>query len=283
MFEHLLQSNANLQLSLDSYSGQTPVHTPSHKLFNEKFHLIPREKRSWTLLKILTVFTDTSGASHKSVMTWRNPQTQHWKADVEFVQGSPQVAVLATVVRAFEISEEINLVTDSAYIAGIVSRAEQAVLKDIENEHLFREIKTDNGPVYVYKEFLEFFQQWGVVHKTGIPHSPTGQEKTYLPLDLVMSPIQVVILLMLNSLKAAWIMPQPRQNMWVTLAQTFQQENICLSTAAARDSMSTCLVGIPLQAREYPASFDTHMPNQVPECKSRSKDCLICLTIIIRD
>ncbi|NXP43360.1 POK18 protein, partial [Leiothrix lutea] len=139
MFEHLLQSNASLQLSLDSYRGQISVHAPSHKLLNEEFHLIPREKRSRRPLKALTVFTDASGASHKSVMTWRNPQTQRWEADVEFVEGSPQVAELAAVVRAFEkFSEPINLVTDSAYVAGVVSRAEQAVLKEIENEHLFR-------------------------------------------------------------------------------------------------------------------------------------------------
>ncbi|RMB94011.1 hypothetical protein DUI87_29599 [Hirundo rustica rustica] len=139
MFEHLLHSNASLQLSLDSYRGQISVHAPSHKLLNEEFYLIPREKRSWRPLKALTVFTDTSGASHKSVMTWRNPQTQRWEADVEFVEGSPQVAELAAVVRAFEkFSEPINLVTNSAYVAGVVSRAEQAVLKEIDNEHLFR-------------------------------------------------------------------------------------------------------------------------------------------------
>ncbi|RMC20097.1 hypothetical protein DUI87_00973 [Hirundo rustica rustica] len=139
MFECLLQGNANLQLSLDSYSGQISVHAPSRKLFNEEFHLIPREKRSRRPLKALTVFTDTSGASHKSVMTWRNPQTQHWEADVEFVEVSPQVAELAAVVRAFEkFLEPINLVTDSAYVVGVVSRAEQAVLKDIENERLFK-------------------------------------------------------------------------------------------------------------------------------------------------
>ncbi|RMC20788.1 hypothetical protein DUI87_01640 [Hirundo rustica rustica] len=311
IFEHLLQSNASLQLSLDSYRGQISVHAPSHKLINEEFHLIPREKRSRRPLKALTVFTDASGASHKSVMTWKNPQTQRWEADVEFVEGSPQVAELAAVVRAFEkFSEPINLVTDSAYVAGVVSRAEQAVLKEIDNEHLFRllskliylishrehpfyvmhvrshtdlpgeiaegnrqadslaapvenarlpdifqqaklshqqyhqnvpglirqfqltrsqaraivatcpncqvqampsmgmgvnprglgscegkktehakkhlvqafsvlgipkEIKTDNGPAYTSKGFLEFVQQWGVEHKTGIPHSPTGQ------------------------------------------------------------------------------------------------------------
>ncbi|RMB92455.1 hypothetical protein DUI87_31097 [Hirundo rustica rustica] len=263
--------------------------------------------RSQRPLKALPVFTDASGASHKSVMTWRNPQTQRWEADVEFVEGSPQVAELAAVVRAFEkFPKPINLVTDSAYVAGVVSRVEQAVLKEIDNEHLLRllskliylishrehpfyvmlvrshtdfpgeiaegnrqadslaapvenarlrdifqeaklshhqyhqnvpglirqfqltrsqaraivascpncqiqampsmgtvyayahagkktervkkhlvqaflvlgipkEIKTDNGPAYTSKEFQEFVQQWGVEHKTGIPHSPTGQ------------------------------------------------------------------------------------------------------------
>ncbi|KAF4804440.1 hypothetical protein TURU_007908 [Turdus rufiventris] len=44
IFEHLLQSNASLQLSLYSYSGQISVHALSHKLFNEEFHLIPHEE-----------------------------------------------------------------------------------------------------------------------------------------------------------------------------------------------------------------------------------------------
>ncbi|NXC91806.1 POK18 protein, partial [Cercotrichas coryphoeus] len=38
-----------------------------------------------------------------------------------------------------------------------------------------REIKTDNAPAYASKEFLEFVQQWGAEHKTGIPQCPTGQ------------------------------------------------------------------------------------------------------------
>ncbi|XP_058276287.1 uncharacterized protein LOC120752461 [Hirundo rustica] len=90
-------------------------------------------------------------------------------------------------------------------------------------------------------------------------------KKTYLTLSPVMNPIQVVILLLLNSLAAAWIIPQPRQNIWVTLAQTFQQENIYLSTASTDNPMSTCLVGIPLQAGEFPAGLDTHRSNKIPE------------------
>ncbi|NXP43047.1 POK19 protein, partial [Leiothrix lutea] len=36
-------------------------------------------------------------------------------------------------------------------------------------------LKTDNGPADKSKEFRNFLQQWGVRHKTGIPHSPTSQ------------------------------------------------------------------------------------------------------------
>ncbi|RMC02454.1 hypothetical protein DUI87_20847 [Hirundo rustica rustica] len=312
MFEHLLQSNASLQLSLDSYRGQISVHAPSHKLLNEEFHLIPREKRSRRPLKALTVFTDASGASHKSVMTWRNPQTQRWEADVEFVEGSPQVAELAAVVRAFEkFSEPINLVTDSAYVAGVVSRAEQAVLKEIDNEHLFRLLskliylishrehlfyvmhvrshtdlpgeiaegnrQADSLAAPVEKACLpDIFQQAKLSHQQYHQNVPglirqfqltrsqaraivatcpncqvqamPSMEKAYLTLNPVMNPIQVVILLLLNSLATAWIIPQPCQNVWVTLAQTLPQENICLSTASTENPMSTCLVGIPLWA-----------------------------------
>ncbi|NXG95008.1 POK6 protein, partial [Stercorarius parasiticus] len=37
------------------------------------------------------------------------------------------------------------------------------------------EIKTDNGPAYVGKKVEQFLKVWGVRHKTGIPHLPTGQ------------------------------------------------------------------------------------------------------------
>ncbi|KAF4793635.1 hypothetical protein TURU_109559 [Turdus rufiventris] len=95
------------------------------------------------------------------------------------------------------------------------------------------------------------------------PHA--GAENTFLPLNPVMNPIQVVILLTLNSLAAAWIVPQLRQNILVTLAKTLEQENICLSMAAAENPMSTCLVGVPLKAGEYSDSFEIEMPNELPE------------------
>ncbi|RMC16782.1 hypothetical protein DUI87_06376 [Hirundo rustica rustica] len=140
MLEHLLQENEALQFALDSFTGQISIHRPAHKIFNQdaKFTLNLKDVRSRKPLEALTVFTDASGKSHKSVMTWKDPQTQQWEADVAEVEGSPQVAELAAVVRAFErFPEPFNLVTDSAYVAGLVSRADQAILQEVSNTALF--------------------------------------------------------------------------------------------------------------------------------------------------
>ncbi|TRZ06919.1 hypothetical protein HGM15179_020189 [Zosterops borbonicus] len=100
--EALLQTNEHLQFALDSDPGQISIHLPKHKLFNACFNLVPKSLKSRTPLKALTIFTDGSGGFHKSVMTWKNPDTQEWESDVQIVQGSPQIAELAPVVRAFE-------------------------------------------------------------------------------------------------------------------------------------------------------------------------------------
>nr|XP_041567365.1 uncharacterized protein LOC121468201 [Taeniopygia guttata] len=50
----------------------------------------------------------------------------------------------------------------------------------------------------------------------------------------------------------AWIVPQPKKNVWVTLAQALKQNHMCLSTASAENPMSTCLVGVPSKGDEFP-------------------------------
>nr|XP_014128426.1 uncharacterized protein LOC106629915 [Zonotrichia albicollis] len=97
ILEQLFQENEVLQFALDSYSGQISVARPAHKLFEQdvQFTLKLRSALSKRPLKrALTVFTDASGRSHKSVMTWKDPQTQQWETDVAEVEGSPQVAEL---------------------------------------------------------------------------------------------------------------------------------------------------------------------------------------------
>lgn len=74
--EHLLQTNEYLHVALDSFPGKISAHKPSHKLFNSTFYLAPKSLSSQTPFKGLTVFTDSSGSSHRSVLTWRDPTTR---------------------------------------------------------------------------------------------------------------------------------------------------------------------------------------------------------------
>ncbi|RMC20448.1 hypothetical protein DUI87_01298 [Hirundo rustica rustica] len=157
-----------------------------------------------------------------------------WQTDITHI---PSFGCLKYV--HVSIDTHSDAVYASAHAGEKTEHAKKHLVQAFSVLGIPKEIKTDNGPAYASKEFLEFVQQWGVEHKTGNPHSST--EKAYLTLNPVMNPIQVVILLLLNSLAAAWIIPQPRQNVWVTLAQTLQQENICLSTASTDNPMSTCL------------------------------------------
>ncbi|RMB96359.1 hypothetical protein DUI87_27160 [Hirundo rustica rustica] len=59
-----------------------------------------------------------------------------------------------------------------------------------------KELKTDNDPAYKSRELCSFLQQWGVEHKTGIPHSPTGQamvERTHGTIKRVLHQQQRVL------------------------------------------------------------------------------------------
>ncbi|RMC17401.1 hypothetical protein DUI87_05982 [Hirundo rustica rustica] len=59
-----------------------------------------------------------------------------------------------------------------------------------------KELKTDNSPAYKSRELCSFLQQWGVEHKTGIPHSPTGQamvERTHGTIKRVLHQQQWVL------------------------------------------------------------------------------------------
>ncbi|RMC03519.1 hypothetical protein DUI87_20718 [Hirundo rustica rustica] len=162
MLEHLINQNEALQFALDSYTGQISIHWPAHKLFREQiqFKLSLKCVQSRRPLKALTVFTDAPGASQKSVITWKDPQTQQWwEKDIVEVEGSPQVAELAAVVRTFEkFPEPFNLVTDLAYVAGVVSKADQAVLSEVSNSALFN-LLSKLGNLVSHQE-----QQFYVMH-----------------------------------------------------------------------------------------------------------------------
>ncbi|TRZ19343.1 hypothetical protein HGM15179_007760 [Zosterops borbonicus] len=62
--------------------------------------------------------------------------------------------------------------------------------------------------------------------------------------------IQAAVFLSLLQLTVLWIVPQPKENVWRTLAQAMGQDHICLSQASAKDPISSCLMGIPFKEAE---------------------------------
>jgi len=134
----LHQQSDAFSVAIAGYTGQLTSHPPSHKLLNADFRLLSRPKRSDQPLQALTMFTDGSGKSHKSVILWWDDQRGQWDSDIETVPGSPQIVELNAVVRVFQKwSTPLNIITDSAYVAGIVERAEASVLRDVSHSELF--------------------------------------------------------------------------------------------------------------------------------------------------
>ena len=98
----LLQQSDTFQMALTNFSGQLSSHPPKHKLVTTSYNLPMQPKRSEVLLQALTVFTDGSSRTHKSVLLWWDDDFKPWNSDVTTVSRSPQIAELAAVVRAFK-------------------------------------------------------------------------------------------------------------------------------------------------------------------------------------
>ncbi|KAM9591460.1 uncharacterized protein ACIBXB_006253 [Morphnus guianensis] len=49
-----------------------------------------------------------------------------------------------------------------------------------------------------------------------------------------------------------WVVSQPKQNVWVTLADMIHQDTTCFATASPENPFSTCLVGVPVDTWPNP-------------------------------
>ncbi|TRZ08503.1 hypothetical protein HGM15179_018603, partial [Zosterops borbonicus] len=112
-------------------------------------------------------------------------------------------------------------------------------------------------PIFYHQSWLtgEVPDDWKLANVTLI-HK---KEKTYLTLNPVMNPIQVATLLMPNNLVTAWIVPQPCQNICVTLAQTVQQENMFVH-CSSRESYVYLSVAKRGPTSLFPMEFDKNCP-----------------------
>ncbi|TRZ16419.1 hypothetical protein HGM15179_010670, partial [Zosterops borbonicus] len=64
--------------------------------------------------------------------------------------------------------------------------------------------------------------------------------------------LHLVVVLTVLSPALSWVVPQPKANVWRTLARAMGQDHICLSQGSTKDPIVSCLVGIPSQESELP-------------------------------
>ncbi|XP_074426790.1 uncharacterized protein LOC141736479 isoform X2 [Larus michahellis] len=130
----LFQQSDAFVFALTDYTGQLTSHPPSHKLLHAHFNLISIPKRCHQPLQGLTVFTNGSGKTHKSVIVWWDDRSQQWESDVETVSESPQIVELAAVVRAFHNNPPIvrHFNTNTSFEASVKA---PVLIRDPETGH----------------------------------------------------------------------------------------------------------------------------------------------------
>ncbi|NXA95697.1 POK11 protein, partial [Melanocharis versteri] len=132
-----------LQSALQNFLVQIVYHLPSHKLLqlakSTSLSLWPKNSR--VPLQRPTIFTDGSGRTGKAIVTWRDESG--WQVLEGHQSGSAQLVELRAVTTAFQRLSHVplNLVTDSAYVAGITQCLDCSLLKEVNNAALFSLLK----------------------------------------------------------------------------------------------------------------------------------------------
>lgn len=82
---------------------------------------------------------------------------------------------------------------------------------------------------------------------------PDGSDRTFGKI-MTLFLRTVLTSLLVTSARTLWMPPQPKQNVWVTIANHTGQEVMCLAMSSPSNPFSTCLVGIPLESLPCPPS-----------------------------
>ncbi|KAJ7421638.1 endogenous retrovirus group K member 8 Pol protein-like protein [Willisornis vidua] len=144
-FDNMLLLSADFQLAVQDFKGQIQFSLPGKKIM-QKLKYIPmtlKVMQSFAPIPgAVTVFTDRLGRTGKAVVTWK--VGGEWCHDCHVTTGSSQVVELSAMVRAFTIfsDQPLNIVSDSAYVVGVVKRAEHSYLKKLRNKQLFSLFRT---------------------------------------------------------------------------------------------------------------------------------------------
>ncbi|NXP56885.1 PO113 protein, partial [Heliornis fulica] len=91
------------------------------------------------LAKARTVFTDAGKKSRKAVAVWK--EGQQWMQHLVEAEPDDSLQTLELVAVVWALStfeDEVNVVTDSLYVAGVAQRIEDASIREVQNKRLFQ-------------------------------------------------------------------------------------------------------------------------------------------------
>lgn len=96
-FNLALQKSEDLQIALLYFPGGYSIHFPGYQLLQAKLSFREKLMLSEVSLNAITVFTDGSGKTHKSVITWPDQTSKTWESDIQTAEGSPQIVKIEAV------------------------------------------------------------------------------------------------------------------------------------------------------------------------------------------
>ncbi|TRZ26506.1 hypothetical protein HGM15179_000663 [Zosterops borbonicus] len=150
-----------------------------------------------------------------------------WQTDVTHTSQFGRLKYMHVSVNTFS-----GAVYASAHIGQKAADAQKYLVQAFSMLGIPKVIKIDNGSTYASKAFDKFLQQWGVEDKKGYPIPKNTDVHLITPGNLRPS-------------LEAWIVPQPRKNVWVTMSSALKQDHLRMPMAAVENPLSTCLVATP--------------------------------------
>lgn len=136
-----LAHDASLQTACLNFPGKIHSRTPKSRMWQTIGKLTWLRQPDYSerpLQNALTVYTDAGKRTKRAVCVW--PAENRWEHHLIMgdSQDSLQTLELTAILWAFETWSDvpINVVSDSLYAVGIVSRIEDALLRKVHNERL---------------------------------------------------------------------------------------------------------------------------------------------------
>ncbi|NXH15367.1 POK19 protein, partial [Bucco capensis] len=141
-FKWCLANSPVLQAAMMNYTRQISYHLPSHpliKLFSQ-VRFGQKQLSQSNPVEGPTVFTDGSGKTGKAAIAWK--EGSEWRHQVEYQEGSSQTVKLRAMTVVFQnFPGPVNIITDYAYVTGLVQRLDKVVLGHVSNKKLFGVLK----------------------------------------------------------------------------------------------------------------------------------------------